>query len=140
MLRISKLADYSTVIMVYLAKKPDQLSSARDIALHTRITLPTVSKLLKRLTAASLLISVRGVAGGYRLSKKAEDISIREILYALDDSRGLTECEHAPSACALHDVCHVQHHWRIISNMIESTLNSVNLAALASSQIGIQRG
>lgn len=139
MLRISKLADYSTVIMVYLAKKPQQLSSARDIAAATRIALPTVSKLLKRLMGASLLVSVRGTAGGYRLAKHAEDISVSEILHALDESRGLTECEQTPSACALHEVCHVQHHWRVISHIIESTLNSVSLATLVSPQ-GIQRG
>ena len=66
MLRISKLADYGTVIMVYLAKHPQQLCNARDIALHTHLTVPTVSKLLKRLTAAGLVRSVGGVAGGYR--------------------------------------------------------------------------
>ncbi len=140
MLRISKLADYSTVIMVYLAKKPDGHFSARDIATNTRIALPTVSKLLKRLTAASLLMSVRGTAGGYRLAKNAHDVSVSEILYALDDTRGLTECGQTPNVCALHDVCHVQHNWRVISQMIESTLSSVSLAALASPQIGIQRG
>jgi FeS assembly SUF system regulator len=139
MLRISKLADYSTVIMVYLAKKPEKLSSARDIAMGTHIALPTVSKLLKRLTAASLLVSVRGTTGGYRLGKKAEDISVSEILHALDESRGLTECEQTPTACALHQVCHVQHHWRLISHIIESTLDSVSLANLISPQ-GIQRG
>ncbi len=139
MLRISKLADYSTVIMVYLAKKPEQLSSARDIAAATRIALPTVSKLLKRLMGASLLVSVRGTAGGYRLAKHAKDISVSEILHALDESRGLTECEQTPSACALHEVCHVQHHWRVISHIIESTLSSVSLATLVSPQ-GIQRG
>lgn len=139
MLRISKLADYSTVIMVYLAKKPQELSSARDVALATRIALPTVSKLLKRLMSASLLVSVRGTAGGYRLAKSAQDISVSEILHALDEPRGLTECEQTPSACALHEVCHVQHHWRVISHIIESTLSSVSLATLVSPQ-GIQRG
>ena len=74
MLRISKLADYGTVVMVYLAKRPEQLCNARDIALQTHLTVPTVSKLLKRLTAARLLISARGVAGGYRLQRPATEI------------------------------------------------------------------
>ena len=131
MLRISKLADYGTVVMVYLAKHPQQLCNARDIALHTHLTVPTVSKLLKRLTAAGLLRSVRGVAGGYRLQLPAADISITEIIYALEEARGLTECSLQPNECSLQGVCHIQGNWRLISQAIESALNSVTLEALA---------
>lgn len=62
MLRISKLADYGTVVMVYLAKHPQDLCNARDIAVHTHLSVPTVSKILKRLAGAGLLASVRGVS------------------------------------------------------------------------------
>jgi len=48
MLRISKLADYGSVVMVYLAKHAQDLCNARDIALHTHLAVPTVSKILKR--------------------------------------------------------------------------------------------
>jgi len=131
MLRISKLADYGTVVMVYLAKHTAQLCNARDIALHTHLAIPTVSKLLKRLTAAGLLTSVRGVHGGYRLHREASNISVAEIIYALDDTRGLTECSHQPNECSLQRVCHVQGNWRLISQAIDSALCSVSLDALA---------
>ena len=131
MLRISKLADYGTVVMVYLAKHPDALCSARDIASHTHITVPMVSKLLKRLTAAGLLTSVRGVSGGYRLKRPAEDISVAQIIYALEDQRGLTECSVKHSECSLQGVCHIQGNWQLISHAIESALDSVSLKALA---------
>ncbi|KTC65524.1 rrf2 family protein (plasmid) [Legionella adelaidensis] len=131
MLRLSKLADYGTVIMVYLAKRANQLANARDIALHTHISVPTVSKVLKRLTAASLLTSVRGVSGGYRLQRAPADISITDIIYALDEPRGLTECSLEPNTCSLQGVCHVKGNWRLISQAIESALDSVSLEALA---------
>ncbi len=131
MLRISKLADYGTIIMVYLATRSAQLSNAREIAVHTHLAVPTVSKVLKRLTTAGLLSSVRGASGGYRLQRLPKDISVVDILYALDESRGLTECQLHPNTCALQDVCHVQGNWRLISHVIESTLNSVSLEALA---------
>jgi FeS assembly SUF system regulator len=130
MLRISKLADYGTVIMVYLAKKTE-LSNAREIAIHTHIAIPTVSKLLKLLTSSGLLKSVRGASGGYRLQRAATDISLAEIIFALDESRGLTECSLGPNACSLQGVCHVQGNWRIISQAIESALFSVSLEELA---------
>lgn len=131
MLRISKLADYGTVVMVYLAKRAETLCNARDIALHTHLAVPTVSKLLKRLTSAGLLTSVRGVAGGYRLQKPATSISVAEIIYALDEPRGLTECSTQQNECSLQHVCQVQGNWRLLSHAIETALASVSLDALA---------
>jgi FeS assembly SUF system regulator len=142
MLRISKLADYGTVVMVYLAKRPLELHNARDIALNTHLTVPTVSKLLKRLTVAGLLSSVRGVSGGYRLCREAADISVTEIIYALDEYRGLTECSLQPNECSLRGFCHIQGNWQLISQGIVSALDSVSLAALAAptaQSIDIQR-
>lgn len=131
MLRISKLADYGTVVMVYLAKRAPELCNARDIAKHTHVTVPMVSKLLKRLTAAGLLSSVRGVSGGYRLQREASLISVAAIIYALEEHRGFTECSLQPNECSLQNVCHIQGNWRLISQAIESALDGVSLELLA---------
>jgi len=131
MLRINKLADYGTVVMAYLAKHPQQLCNARDIALHTHLSVPTVSKLLKRLTGAGLLSSMRGVSGGYCLQRPAVEITVAEIIYALDEYRGLTECSMHPNECSLQSVCHIQGNWQLISQAIESALDSVSLESLA---------
>jgi FeS assembly SUF system regulator len=131
MLRISKLADYGTVVMVYLAKQTAALSNARDIATNTHLSLPTVSKLLKRLTAAGLLTSVRGSAGGYRLQRGASEISVSDIIYALEEQRGLIECSLQPNTCSLQDVCHIQDNWQLLNHAIQTALDSVSLEALA---------
>ncbi len=138
MLRMNKLADYGSVVMVFLARHEKKLVNARDIATGTHLGLPTVSKVLKRLTAAGLLMSVRGVAGGYCLKHQATDISVADILYALDESRGLTECSLDADACVLHPVCHVQDNWRLISQSIEAALESVSLEALAKPVIPLE--
>lgn len=131
MLRISKLADYATVIMVYLAKQETRLSNARDIASHTHLAQPTVSKLLKRITSAGLLVSVRGVSGGYRLQRLAAEISIADIIYAVEGKPGLIECSMEPNPCSLQSICSIQGNWRLISQAIETALDSVSLEALA---------
>lgn len=136
MLRISKLADYATVVMVYLAKHSDSLCNARDIALHTHLAIPTVSKLLKRLTAVGLLVSVRGVSGGYQLRRPAVDISVADIVFAFEESRGLVACS-SPDACLLQDACHIQGNWRLISKAIELALESVSLEALAKPKLAV---
>lgn len=135
MLRISKLADYGTVVMVYLVHHQDKLCNARDIATHTHLSIPTVSKILKQLTAASLLVSVRGVSGGYRLSCSPDLISVADILFALDEHRGIIECHMKPDDCSLSKVCGIQRNWRIISQAIESALTSVSLASLAAPEL-----
>lgn len=131
MLRISKLADYGTVVMVYLAKHETELCSARDIAQQTHLAITTVSKILKYLINATLLRSVRGVNGGYCLQRPAAEISIAEIIYALEEQRGLIECRTQPNNCALQQVCHIKGNWQLISKAIEAALDSVSLAALA---------
>jgi FeS assembly SUF system regulator len=135
---MNKLADYGTVVMVFLAQNGAGLVSARDIAMHTHLGLPTVSKVSKRLLAAGLLVSVRGKAGGYALKHKASEIAVTDILYALDESRGLTACRSEPEACALHHVCNVKNNWRLISQTIETALESVSLEALATPVIPLE--
>jgi FeS assembly SUF system regulator len=130
MLRISKLADYGTVIMAYMAKNVDELVSARDISENTRLALPTVSKLLKKLSQANLLVSVRGATGGYKLRKDAESITLADVIYALDDTRGLTECSDESSACILQSRCAMQKNWQLVSKAIYAALSSVSLADL----------
>lgn len=127
MLRISKLADYATLIMAYLARSVDKLQSARDIADATNLTMPTVSKLLKKLSKAKLLTSERGASGGYKLCKNVHDISLADIIYALEEHRGLTECSYDAESCSLHNVCLMQHNWRLVSQTIDSVLTSVSL-------------
>ena len=131
MLRISKLADYATVVMVYLVHHHDKLCNARDIAKETHLSVPTVSKILKQLTGSGLLISVRGVSGGYRLQRSPAAISVSDILFALDENRGIIECDKQPNDCSLSKVCRVQSNWRLISRAIEAALTSVSLESLA---------
>lgn len=130
MLRISKLADYGTVLMVYLARHAS-LVNAKDIARHTHLALPTVSKLLKQLTQSGLLISVRGASGGYRLQRSPATISIADIIYALDEKKGLTECSVHGSHCLLEKVCTTKGNWQLISRAIEDALAGITLHDLA---------
>lgn len=130
-MRISKLTDYGTIVMVYLARNEQNLSNSRDVAFHTNLSVPTVSKLLKRLTGAGLLISVRGVAGGYRLQRSAHAISIADIMNALEKQQGLIECSLKPNNCTLQHVCNIQNNWQLISHAINNALDNISLAMLA---------
>src|SRR5207253_1400022 len=77
MIRLGKLTDYGLVLMTYMASnRPRDLHTARDLAAASQLPLPTVSKLLKQLLQARLLVSHRGTKGGYSLSRGAAEISV----------------------------------------------------------------
>jgi Rrf2 family protein len=84
MLRISRLTDYATVILGVLAAEPERMHTATAIATRTRIGAATASKLLKQLHGAHLVTSSRGLHGGYRLARPAQEISAAAILDALE--------------------------------------------------------
>lgn len=135
MLKISKLTDYGTLVMTALAVEPARLFSAHELADKTGIGQPTVSKLLKLLSKASLLDSVRGNHGGYRLAKASDDISMADIIAALEGPIALTECCSTDSGCEIESACGVQGHWMAISQAIREALGDLSLAQLAATPV-----
>jgi FeS assembly SUF system regulator len=131
MLRISKLTDYGTMILVYLAAQKSPVCSANDVAGGTRIALPTVQKLLKILARGDLVHSLRGAEGGYALSRPPESISAAEIVDVLEGPLSITECSMIDSQCELEEGCPVGDAWQKINRTIRGALDTVTLADLA---------
>lgn len=131
MLRISKLTDYGTVILGVLAAEPARLQTAAEIAGHTQVAAPTVSKLLKQLQRARLVASSRGLRGGYRLARPAHEISAAAILDALEGPVALTTCASGHSHCGLEGTCRVGTAWQRVNRAIHQSLQELTLADLA---------
>lgn len=132
MLRMSKLADYGTVVMTYLAQEPQRVCSATEIAGAVGLELPTVSKLLKLLLHAGLLISHRGSKGGYGLAHDPRGIAVADIIDAIEGyPMGFTECSSVPGLCTRELSCSVRANWQRISRSIREILEQVTLAELA---------
>jgi FeS assembly SUF system regulator len=130
MLRISRLTDYGTMILVHLAGRTGQVCSASDVAAGTHVALPTVQKILKVLTRAGLVASVRGADGGYALARSAEAISAAEILDALEGPVAITECSQSDGQCELESSCQVGNAWQKINRSIRVALDDITLADL----------
>lgn len=131
MFRLSKLADYATVLMACLADEAGGLLSAQALAERTRLELPTVSKLLKQLAQVGLVQSTRGAAGGYRLARSANEISIADIIAAIEGPLGMTECSIHHGMCGRENFCTVSSNLRKISAAVESALREVTLVDMA---------
>ena len=104
-------------------------------AAETGVPLPTAQKLMGQLTASGLLNSVRGAGGGFTLAKPGSEISLAEIVEAVEGPIAMTICSghDGVSDCALDAHCRVKPHMSIISNTVRGALGAVSLQSLASS-------
>ena len=131
MLRMSRLTDYATVLLAALAGEPERVQTAPSLAERTHIAAPTVSKLLKELQRAGLVISTRGLHGGYQLARPAAQISAAAILDALEGPVALTECAAGHGQCDIEESCRVGRVWQRLNLAIRRALYEVSLAQLA---------
>jgi FeS assembly SUF system regulator len=130
MVILSKLADYGVIIATHLAAHPDRQMTAAVMAQETSLPRATVAKVLKALAHGGVVAGARGAAGGYRLARGAQAISVADVVAAIDGAMGITQC-------SIHDDCKRAHfcatrpHWHRINEVVNSALNAITLGDMA---------
>lgn len=130
MIRLSKLADYGIVLLTYFGRGPEDeaVYTARELADESRLPLPTVSKIMKALCRGGLLMSHRGVNGGYSLARPAKEISVVDIIAAIEGPIAMTECSiTAPGLCEFEAACPVRSNWQRINSVVVQALAGLTL-------------
>lgn len=144
MFRLNRLTDYGIVLLAHLARVEASerardehaldshrcARNARELAAEVELPLPMVSKILKSLTRAGMLESQRGAKGGYSLSRKPEDLSVVEMITALDGPLALTQCSIGPETCEHEGSCGMRSPWQVINQVVDYALAGVSLADL----------
>ncbi len=132
-MRLSNLADYAVVTMSQAARHcGGGRTSAAELAEQSGLPVPTVQKVVSKLTAAGLLRSTRGAGGGLQLARPAAAISLADIVEAMEGPIALTSCvEGGRHDCALEGNCAVQPHWPIVNTALRSALADISLVQLA---------
>lgn len=131
MIRLTNLADYAVILIGQLARR-DMRVSAADLAAETGLPIPTVSKVLGALTRAGLAQSHRGLKGGFSLAQAACDITIVDVIEAVDGPIALVHCiENAPGDCDLESICSMRTQWQIINTAIKDGLARITIADIA---------
>ncbi|WP_114521234.1 SUF system Fe-S cluster assembly regulator [Altererythrobacter sp. ZODW24] len=132
-MRLSNLADYAVVTMSAAARHCGfSRVSAAELAAETGLPVPTVQKLVSKLTAAGLLRSVRGAGGGLQLARPAAAITLADIVEAVEGPIALTSCaEHGKHDCRLEDSCSVRPHVGIVNEALRGALANIALTQLA---------
>ncbi len=134
MIKLSKMTDYAVVCLGMLARRPGSSMSATELSKETGLALYTVQKLLKLLVSKSDFIRAnRGALGGYILNRNSSEISVVEIIEALDGPITLTSCvDKSESFCETSDICFLGGKWNKINEIIRKSLNDISLKELLS--------
>ena len=130
-MRLSNLADYAVVTMSAAARHCGGVrTSSAELASETGLPVPTVQKLVSKLSAAGLLRSVRGAGGGLQLARPAAAITLADIVEAVEGPIALTACVDTED-CAAHHDCRVRPHWPIVNAALRGALADIPLSRLA---------
>jgi FeS assembly SUF system regulator len=105
--------------------------SAHALAERIHVEVPTASKVLKLLAGNELLESYRGANGGYRVSRTAAEISVAEVIAAIEGPIAMTECSVEEGLCAQEDNCGLRSNWQRISLAVAQALRDVSLAEMS---------
>ena len=131
MIKLSRMADYGVILMTQLAREDGALRTAADLSASCALPLPTVSKLLKQLAQDGLLESHRGTKGGYALAREATEISMADIIGAVEGPIALTDCIEADGTiCEIEALCPTRTNWRRINDVLTQALAGVSLAEM----------
>jgi len=132
-MRLTHLADYAVVLMTAAARRDvGARLSATDLAQDTGVPLPTAQKLMQALAAGGLLVGQRGAGGGYALARPVSEISLADIVEAVEGPFTMTVCSEGRTDCALDAHCRVKPHMGIIGDKVRGALGAVSLQELAS--------
>ncbi|HVS63705.1 MAG TPA: SUF system Fe-S cluster assembly regulator, partial [Thermoanaerobaculia bacterium] len=132
MIRLTKQTDYGIVLMSQIAASHGAQFTAPELAQETHLPLPMVSKILKALTRAGLLVSQRGAKGGYALAYAPAEISVATIIAALEGPIAITECvEESEEACSYEATCRVRSNWQRINQAVSGALAGISLEEMA---------
>ena len=132
-MRLTSLADYAVVMLTAAARHQDEgWLSASAMAEETGVPLATAQRLSGRLAAAGLLRSTRGSEGGFALARAAAEISLADIIEAVEGPIAMTSCVDAERHdCALEGGCQVRPHMGVVNGAVRGALAAVSLSSLA---------
>lgn len=129
---ITRQADYAVRSVLDLTLLPDeQAAFSRDIAERQNIPSSFVAKILTRLARQGIVQTQRGLTGGVRLNRPAEEITLLEVIEAIDGPIALNLCVRGPELCPLEENCRVHPIWDVLNVDLRERLSRINFAQLA---------
>lgn len=148
MLMLTRKTDYALIALTHLAQESSCCSSAREIAGQYGVPLPLLMNILKLLTQRGLARSSRGPRGGYALARPAEQITLHDVICAVEGPVQLVQCVEShgvesgvsgagtgPGECELVACCPVRSPIHRVQERLVGFLTGVTLADVAGNNV-----
>ena len=131
-MKMSTKGRYGLRAMIELASHSDEQPVPLSlIARSEEISERYLEQLMTKMKKAGLVTSCRGSAGGYSLAKEAEDISVGEILRAVEGNLNPVDCSATTeAACENSNACVAKYVWQKVNDSINTAVDSISLAEL----------
>lgn len=133
-MRITKWGEYGILCSMYLARNADRPAvGAVEIAKEKVIPLQYTHQILQRLRKGGIISSIRGPQGGYRLSRPADQINLKQILFAVEGGTFEVICDVNPNCPRQDCSCQLSPIWRGLQDEVNRVLEEKTLAAVIAS-------
>jgi Rrf2 family protein len=127
---VTREADYAIRCILFLSGSPGRVVSAFEISESMSIPKVFLAKILQRLTKKEIVASTKGARGGFRLKKKPEEISVLEVIEAVQGPSAANACAIDAGICNLSSSCAVHPLWVELREMVEERLKTETFATL----------
>ncbi len=135
-MQITRQADYALRAMLYLANmEPNQRAATSQIAEIKHIPPSFLAKIISQLSIAGLIHTSRGARGGVTLARSPEEISILEVVEAIDGPIAFNECVINDGACVFGEECVLRPIWCEAQSDLVNRLRATTFAQLISDQL-----
>ncbi len=132
---LTKKSDYAVRCVLFLAGKPGRTVGASEVAAAVLAPKTFLAKVLQGLAKKGIVESVKGAAGGFRLARPASQISLLDVIEAVQGPSALNACAVDKTACSLSDGCAVHPVWVRLRRDIEKRLAGEDFARLAGKRL-----
>jgi Rrf2 family protein len=130
-MQITRQADYAVRAVLHLARNGDQRTATSMIAEEQRIPPSFLAKIVSQLSIAGLLHTSRGARGGVTLAREAKDITLLEVIEAIDGPIQLNECVGDKGLCSFEEACPLRPMWCEAQEDLVGKLKATNFADMA---------
>ena len=130
-MKVSTKGRYALRVMVDLAMYDNgEYISLKDIASRQDISIKYLEQIMRLLTTAGLVRSARGANGGYRLVKKSNEYTVKDILQVSEGNLALVECVESDTYCGRCSDCATRSLWKGLNEQIDKYLASFTIQDL----------
>jgi len=127
-MRLKKATDYAFVILAHLGTIPDGKStSSKEVAKECKIPERFLANIVHSLSKSGIIESRKGMKGGISLVKNSSEITLRNVVEAIEGNIGFVDCQKSKGICHIENVCSVKRFWDVQNEKILAPLNNTTL-------------